>query len=311
MLILSRQDVVRLLDIDAMLGALEQAFVCLSAGEADVPPRIAARAPGGLLGAMPGWLPGTLAAKLVTVFPGNEARGIPSHQGVIVLVDEASGAPLALLDAAHITAMRTAGGSAVSARHLARHDAGVLAILGAGVQGRSHLDVMPRIREFGEIRVASRTPAHAAALVAKDPRAVVSATFEAAVRGADVVCCCTDAHEPVIDRAWLADGCHVTSVGGTFGPELDATTVASARVFVESRSAVTSPPTAGARELQGMDPADVTELGEVIAGTRPGRVGHAELTLYKSTGHAVEDCATARLVHDRAVAEGVGVEVAI
>jgi ornithine cyclodeaminase/alanine dehydrogenase-like protein (mu-crystallin family) len=272
---------------------------------------VAARAPHGLLIAMPGRVPGTLAAKLVTVFPENDARRAPSHQAVIVVADDSDGTPLALLDGAHITAMRTAGGAAVSVRHIARRDASVLAILGAGVQGRSHLEVVARVRDFVDIRIASRTRERARDLASHHARARAVATFEEAVRGADVVCCCTDAREPVIRRAWLDDGCHVTSVGGTFGPELDADTVAQARVFVESRLMATEAPPVGAHELQGRDPHSVTELGEVLAGVAPGRRDAVELTVYKSMGHAVEDCATARLVLDRALAQGAGVHVSV
>ena len=311
MLVVSRAEVERLLDLDAMLDALEDAFRALSRGDADVPPRVAARAPAGLLGTMPGRIPGTLAAKVVTVFPGNDARGIHTHQAVIVVADESDGTPVALLDGTHITAMRTGGGAAVSVRVLARSDARTLAILGAGVQGHAHLELVPRVRDFDDIRIASRTAAHASALATRHPRARVVDSFEDAVRGADVVCCCTDAHEPVIAHAWLASGCHVTSVGGTFGPEVDAATVAAARIVVESRTAVTGVPPAGTHELQGLDPLSVAEIGEVLNGTEPGRSDQTQLTLYKSMGHAVEDCATARLVYDRAVAGGVGVHISL
>lgn len=311
MLVISRQEVERLLDISAMLDALEDAFRALSSGAADVPSRIAARAPHGMLAAMPGRIPGTLAAKIVTVFPENDARGAPSHQAVILVADESDGTLLALLDGTNITATRTAGGSAVSVRHLARPDASVLAILGAGVQGHSHIEVVPFVRDFREIRVASRTVQHARELAALHPRARVVDTFEEAVRGAHVVCCCTDAREPILRRTWLADGCHVTSVGGTFGPEVDPDTVADARVFVESRTATAGPPPTGTFELAGRDPASVTEIGEVLAGLAPGRRDESELTLYKSMGHAVEDCATARLVLERALAEGVGVRMTV
>jgi ornithine cyclodeaminase/alanine dehydrogenase-like protein (mu-crystallin family) len=134
-------------------------------------------------------------------------------------------------------------------------------------------------------------------------------SFEEAVRGADVVACCTDAREPVIRREWLAEGVHVSSVGGTFGPELDQETMAAARVFVEWRGAALNEPPAGAHELQGLDPSSITEVGEVLAGTRPGRTSEHEITVYKSTGHAVEDAATARLVYDRARAVGAGVRL--
>jgi alanine dehydrogenase len=310
-LVLGYDEVVRLLDLDEMLDALEQAFRALSAGQTDVPPRVAARAPKGLLAAMPGYMPGTLAVKVVSVFPDNHDRNEPSHQGVIVLFDDSDGAPLALTDAMHITAVRTAGGSAVATRHLARDNAAVLAILGAGVQGRAHLSVLPRVRNFSEIRVVSRNREHAEALAAQHPRARAFDSFERAVAGADVVCCCTDAREPVIRRTWLDDGTHVNSVGGSFGPELDAATISAGRLFVESRSVVRGTPPAGAHELQGMDPAAATELGEVLAGTRPGRSSAAEITVYKSIGHAVEDAATVRLVYDRALATGAGRRVDI
>jgi ornithine cyclodeaminase/alanine dehydrogenase-like protein (mu-crystallin family) len=159
--------------------------------------------------------------------------------------------------------------------------------------------------------VASRTPGRAAALAEGHPLARAAASFEEAVAGADVVCCCTDAREPVLKAGWLAPGAHVSSVGGTFGPELDPVTVRSGRVFVEWRGAVTSPPPAGAHDLQGLDPATVTEIGEVLAGTSPGRTAHDQLTVYKSTGHAVEDAAAAELVYRRAVEAGAGTRVPI
>jgi ornithine cyclodeaminase/alanine dehydrogenase-like protein (mu-crystallin family) len=308
LLYLSRTDVERLLDIDSMLDALANALVIFSSGVTSVPPRAGARVgERGILGAMPGFVPGVaLEVKLVSVFPGNHHHGLPSHQGLIMVFDEDTGAPLAVMDGTYITAIRTGGTAAVAARLLARDDASVLAILGAGVQGGSHLETLPRIRDFKEIRVASRDSGKAKALAARHPRAVAVDSFEAAVRGADVVACCTDAREPILRREWLKPGVHVSSVGGTWGPELDASTIAAGRVFVEWRGAATSPPPAGAVELQGLDPKSLTEVGEVLAGTKPGRVSRDEITIYKSTGHAVEDAAAARLVYDGAKAEGAG-----
>ncbi len=311
LLYLSREDVERLLDVDAMLDALGKALVAFSSGITVVPPRVGIRVPElGLLGTMPGYVPGVaLEVKLVSVFPGNHHHALPSHQGLIVLFDDGDGSPLAVMDGTYITAIRTGGAAAVAARALARKDAAVLAILGAGVQGGSHLETFPRVRNFEEIRIASRDAQKAAGLASRHPRARAVASFEEAVRGADVVACCTDAHEPVIRRDWLKPGAHVSSVGGTFGPEVDPETMAAGRVFVEWRGAATNPPPAGAHELQGRDPATLTEVGEVLAGTRPGRESDAEITVYKSTGHAVEDAATARLVYDRARAEGAGVSL--
>jgi ornithine cyclodeaminase/alanine dehydrogenase-like protein (mu-crystallin family) len=312
-LYLSRADVERLLDIDAMLDALARAFVLYSSGATSVPPRVAARVGGhSLLGAMAGYVPGiALEIKLVSVFPENDEHGIPSHQGLIGLFDETNGTPLAVMDATYITAIRTGGAAALATRILARQDAHVLAILGAGAQGRSHLETFPRTRDFAEIRVASRNAERARDLAKKHPRASAVTSFEEAVRGADVVACCTDAREPILRREWLSPGTHVSAVGGTFGPELDRETVDACRVFVEWRGAVTNPPPAGAHELQGLDAEAVTEIGEVIAGQKPGRQSAEELTLYKSTGLAVEDAATARLVYERALAEGAGARLSI
>ncbi|QEC47252.1 ornithine cyclodeaminase family protein [Baekduia soli] len=306
-LILGQAEVAALLDLDELLPALADALRALSAGRASVPPRVGASAAQGLLAAMPVALAGVaLATKLVSVFPANHERGLPSHQALIAVFDEETGTLQTLMDGTHITAVRTGAAAAVAADALARPDASVLAILGAGVQGRSHLEAFTRIRGLSDIRVASRTAAHADALAAAHPAARSVATFEAAVRGADIVCCCTDARAPILDAAWLAPGTHVSSVGGTFGPELDAATVAAAQVFAEWRGAAEHAPPAGAHELQGLDPEAVTEIGEVLAGTRPGRADAAALTVYKSTGHAVEDAAAAALVDRRARASGAG-----
>ena len=311
-LVLDEAAVTALLDVDDLLAELADAFRSLSAGRASVPPRVAAYAPDGFLGAMPVALPGVaLAAKLVAVFPGNDGRGLPSHQAVIAVFDEATGTLRALMDGTRITALRTGAAAAVAAGALARPDAAVLAILGAGVQGHSHLETLPRVRDFRDIRIASRTAGRAEALAARHPAARAVGSFEEAVTGADVVCCCTDARAPILSADWLAPGTHVSSVGGTFGPELDAATVRTGRVFVEWRGAVTNPPPAGAHDLQGLDPGTVTEIGEVLAGGRPGRTRDDELTVYKSTGHAVEDAAAARLVDRRARALGAGLMITL
>jgi ornithine cyclodeaminase/alanine dehydrogenase-like protein (mu-crystallin family) len=298
MLVLSQHDVARLLDIDLLLERLERAFVALSAGRASVPPRVAAFVPErGLLAAMPGYVDGVLAAKLVALFPDHD----PSHQALIAVFDAGTGTPQAVMDGTHITAVRTGASSAVATRALAREDAGVLAVLGAGVQGRSHLDAVRRVREFDEVRVASRTYEHAQAL-ADEAGAVAVESFEEAVRGADVVCCCTHASEPVLRRDWLEPGTHVCSVGASQeGPELDRETVSAGLLCVESRVAF-EPPPAGAFELQGLDPSSAVELGEMLAGTKLGRTSDEQITVYKSMGHAVEDAAAAALVLERATA---------
>ena len=301
MLVLPEEDVRRLLDLDELIDALADALAEVSAGHASVPPRVAAFVPErGALAAMPGYAAGVLETKLVSVFPGHE----PSHQALIALFDDATGTPLAVMGGTHITAARTGAASALSTRLLAREDARVLAVLGTGVQARSHLDAVTRVREFDEVRVAGRNRERAATLGVS-----VADTFEAAVRGADVVCACTDAPTPVMRREWLAAGAHVTSVGlSRDGPELDADTVRADVLAVESRVAF-EPYPAGAHELQGLDPAAAVELGELVAGTHPGRTSPDQLTVYKSMGHAAEDAAAARLVYERALREGAGTEV--
>jgi len=296
-LVLPREQVEALLDVDQLLDRLERAFVSLSAGRASVPPRVAAFAPAGFLAAMPGYVDGVLEAKLVSVFPDSE----PSHQALIAVFDGETGAPRAVMDGTHITAVRTGASSAVAARALAREDAKVLAVLGAGVQARSHLDAVRRVRRFEEVRVASRSFERAQTL-AGDAGATAVGSFEEALRGADVVCCCTHASEPVLRREWLARGVHVCSVGASQeGPELDEETVRAGLLCVESRVAF-EPPPAGAFELQGLDPAAAVELGEVLSGTREGRADEEQITVYKSMGHAVEDAAAAALVLERAQA---------
>ena len=304
LLLLNADDVRDLIDLPSLFEPLERALRELSRGTTSVPPRIVARAPGGFLGAMPGYLPGTgLEAKLVAVFPENHDRGLPSHQALIALFDHETGMPLCVMDGTVVTAVRTGATSAVAARAVAPPEVRTLAILGAGVQGRSHLNAFTTMFEPSEIRIASRNPEHAKALAAVDPRATAT-DFEDAVRGADVVCCCTDADQPVIAHDWLAPGAHVSSVG--VGAEVDGATVRDASVFVEWRGAAENPPPTGSAELQGLDPSALVEIGQVLSGDHPGRRSDDELTLYKATGHAVEDAAAARQVFDRAVAQGRG-----
>ena len=308
-LMLSQAEVTALLDPDRLLDALEDGFRALSDGRVEVPPRIAVNAENeGFLATMPGYGPGMgIGVKLVSVFPHNHALGVPSHQALIALFDAGTGSPIAVMDGTRITAIRTAGAAAVSARHLARKDAKVLAILGAGVQGHAHLEIMPRVREFMEIKVASRTPDSARRLAALDARAHVAESFEAAVRGADVVALCTHSGTPVIRREWVSPGTHITSVG--FAPpsgELDRELAEAADLYVESRAAAFLPPPAGCMELTGMNPDRATELGEVLLGTRPGRRSEKDITVYKSMGHAVEDLAAAALAYREAVARGAG-----
>jgi alanine dehydrogenase len=312
-IILSQDEVRALLDLDELVDALAAAHEELSAGAASMPPRIAAMVQEreGLLGVMPSYLPATgLACKLVTLFPHNRDR--ETHQAVICVFDPDNGTPLALMDGTFITATRTAAGSALATRLLARGDAKVLALIGTGVQARSHARALPRVRAFTEIRVAGRDRARAEALAAEIGAAAQAVdSFEEAIRGADVVAATTHSKEPVVRREWLSPGVHVNSVGlNPNGREVDEQTVADAVLVVESRESALAPPPAGAPELAGLDPARVhAELGELVAGLKPGRTSQDQITLYKSVGVAVQDAAAAALVLAAAQTRSAGREI--
>ncbi len=311
MLVLTRPQVEELLDLDELVEAVAAAMADLSAGAASMPPRIAALVPeqDGLLGVMPSYLPSAgLAVKLVTLFPHNRDRH--THQAAIMAFDPANGTPVALMDGTYITATRTAAASALATRLLAREDASVLAVLGTGVQARSHARALVRVRDFEEVRVAGRDRAKAEAL-AEEIGAVACASYEEALRGADVVAATTHAVEPVVRREWLSPGVHVNSVGlNPAGREVDEATVDDALLVVESRVSTLAPPPAGAPELAGLDPARVhAELGELVAGVRPGRNGKDQITLYKSVGVAVQDTAAAALVLKAARDRDIGLEI--
>lgn len=307
MIVLSQDEVKELLDLDALVDAMAAAHEDLSAGDASMPPRIAAFAQhDGLLGVMPAYLPSAgLACKLVTLFPRNRDRH--THQALICVFDEENGTPVALMDGTYITATRTAAGSALATRLLAREDARVLAILGSGVQARTHAEALGRVREFSEIRVASRDRAHAEQLAGEIGGQAVG-SWEEALRGADVVAATTHAAEPIVLREWLSPGVHVNSVGANPSGrgEVDAATIADALVAVESRGSTLAPPPAGAPEFLRGDHGDVVELGELVSGARPGRSSQEQITLYKSVGVAVQDAAAAALVLAAARERSVG-----
>jgi len=324
-LILSRSDVERLLDPDALREAIARAMADLSAGRVSMPPRIAAIVAerDGLLAAMPAFLPSAnaLTTKLVSLFPRNTDR--PTHQAVIVAFDPDNGSPAALMDGEAITAARTAAGSALATDLLARKEAAVLAVIGTGVQARAHLRALARVRAFREVRVAGRDAAKAAAL-GKEARAWLGAatirtmtSYAQAIAGADVVAATTHSPDPVVRREWLAPGSHVNSVGyNTAGREIDGATIRDALLVVESRAGTLAPPPTGSNDIalaiaEGLVTATHVhaELGELVSGTRPGRTDAAQITLYKSVGVAVQDAAAAALILAAARRDGVGREV--
>ncbi|MGH8862740.1 MAG: ornithine cyclodeaminase family protein [Jatrophihabitantaceae bacterium] len=314
MIVLSAADVAALLDLDELVDALAVAMVDLSTGRASAPPRVAAQtvSPPGLLAAMPAYLPSAsaLTTKLVTQFPGNRDR--PTHQAIICCFDPREGTPLALIDGDHLTAARTAAGSALATRLLARPGAREVAVVGTGVQAISHAHALIRLPGIEVVRIAGRNPDKVAYVVRElGGFAEAADSIEAAVRSADIVCAATHTDAPVLQRDWLRPGAHVNSVGyNTTGTgEVDPATVAAAVVVVEQRDAALRPPPAGAVELADLDPAAVVEIGELVAD--PALVDREALTLYKSVGVAVQDAAAAALVLRAAAERGLGTRITI
>jgi ornithine cyclodeaminase/alanine dehydrogenase-like protein (mu-crystallin family) len=240
---------------------------------------------------------GALGAKLVGFYPNNQ--GIPTHHAMILLFRPETGEPLATMDGRLITEMRTAAGSAVATRLLARPDTSVLGILGSGVQARSHLEAMRLVRPFREVRVWSPRNANA---FAKQFGIRAMASAEEAVRGADVVVVATTSQTPVLSGAWLAPGTHVNAVGAARPTwrELDDDALRKAKLYVESREAATKE--SGDVIASGKI---FAEIGEVVMGQKPGRQSPDEITLYKSVGVAVQDVVSADLVYRKALQAGM------
>ena len=307
-LLLGPEDVAALLDPADLEASLAATFAAAARGEVDAPPRSQVTLRDGGLLVMPDHRAGQpLVVKHVGLYAGNVARGLPHHPATICAFDEATGALRAVLDATQLTAVRTAGAAVLSIRLAARADARVAAVIGTGPVAAAHLDALTAIRDFGEIRVAGRSADRTLALAARYGAGVHGVeTIEAAVRGADVVCLCTGAAEPVVAGGWLGAGVHLTSVGyAPPGGELDPALARAGRLLVESRDAF-APPPAGCAELAGIDPASAAELGEVLIGVRPGRERDDELTVYKSMGTVIEDVAATAVVLERAEALGAG-----
>jgi ornithine cyclodeaminase/alanine dehydrogenase-like protein (mu-crystallin family) len=320
-LILTHDSVIAALSPDACADAMAEVLAAHARGQAQMPLRSVVRFDGaaGFMGLMPAWRGGeepVFALKTLCLMPGNPARGLDTHQGTVTLFDGATGVPTAILDASAVTAVRTAAVSAVATRTLARDDARVLAILGAGVQGKAHLQALVGVRGFEDVRVYSPTEAHARAVAAAgDGLARVVSSAEDAVRGADVVVTATSAREPVLRRDWLEAGAHVNAVGASTPSvrELDVDTVAACALFCDSRESLRNE--AGEYLLaleQGAIPGENHvrgELGEVLAGSAPGRLHADELTVFRSLGLAVEDLAAAECAVARARRMGIGTEV--
>ena len=300
---LSEGDVERHLDLRALLDGLAVGFRDLAAHRIQSPPRPEITVPGqGFMLSMPAWRPGgPMMVKMVCVFEGNLSVGLPNHLALINLFDASTGAPLCVMDGTYITGIRTAASAVLSVDLLARRDAAIATIIGAGVQGREHLRMLPLIREFDEIQVVSLYPEDAEALAEGNKNAKPVTDVRAAVRRSDVVCLASHAYTPVIDADWVRPGTHVSSVGyapprGELPPEL----ARENRLFVEDTAAFAAPPV-GCAELNGMAPSHGTALGEILVGGANGRLNRDEITVYKAMGIAMEDLIAAELVFNAAL----------
>lgn len=273
----------------------------------------------GLLGLMPAYRTGEHGAfgmKAICVFPENPAKGKDAHQGAVMLFSRETGELMALMNASEITAIRTAAVSAVATRSLAREDAQRLAIIGAGVQARTHLVALDAVRSINEARVACRNIEHAQEFVREmQPRfsfpIEAVKTNEQAVRGADLIVTATSSQEPVINKDWISPGAHVNAIG-THSPssrEIDSATMAAARIFVDRReSALNESGDYLLAAKEGLINAEsiVAEIGELLNGKNRGRTSDQEITLFKSLGLAIEDVACAESLYQRALSENCG-----
>jgi ornithine cyclodeaminase/alanine dehydrogenase-like protein (mu-crystallin family) len=317
-LVLSEHDERQLLDMESCVAAMEDVLARLARGEITNPLRSLLLPPGpAAMGLMPAHAGGehpVFALKEIVVAPENAQRGLDPHQGAVLLHDGITGQLVAVLNASPVTEIRTAAVSAVATKLLARPASRTVAILGSGVQGRSHVDAMQTVLDDPIIRIWSRNPAHAEAL-ALETHSLVAASVEEALDGADIVCTTTAASEPIVELDWLAPGAHINAAGAFpngKARELSSKTVAAARFFVDRRESTLSEAgdflVAAAEEGLG-DEHIVAELGELLNGAPLGRRSDDELTVFKSCGIAAEDLAAAQLCVARARERGIGVEI--
>ena len=294
---LTAEDVEKLLDLDALIADMRDALIGLSAGKVVQPVRtvLTTSEPPGWFALMPAIHGDVMGAKLVTVFPKNAGTALHTHQAVILLFSAETGEPLVTLDGRVITAWRTAAVSALATQALAPEEASVLTILGSGVQARTHLAALKRVRTFSEVCVWSRNAEHAARF-AEETGARVT-LLEEAVGAADVICTVTHSSEPFVRGQWLKPRVHINAVGavGLVHRELDDAVMHNAAVVVEQRAAALNE----SAEIVSTGSPIYAELGELLAQTKPRPAAHK--TVYKSLGVAIEDVSAARLIWRKAL----------
>ena len=318
--VLRAAEVRALLPMGECIEVMRRTMIALSEGRAVVPLRTIMAIPGarGMLGNMPGYLadPECFGVKLVSLMPRNEPTRHSSHLGLVLLFEAEHGCPVAILDAAEITAIRTAAASGLATRLLARPDADDLAILGAGEQARSHLEAMLAVRALRRIRVWARDRGKAEVFAETEGSRhgvtiEAAASVPAAVEGADIICTLTKAREPILFGDWISSGTHLNVVGSSVASaaEIDTAAVLRSRFFVDCRNSTINE---GGEYLRALRSGAISaahiaaEIGEVANGTHPGRTSPDEVTLYKSLGVAPQDLASAHFVLERARAAGIG-----
>jgi ornithine cyclodeaminase len=321
MLVLNQSEVERLLTMPKCIELMTETLSALARGEATLPLRTVFAIPDGAFAVMPAALanPSTVGAKLITVLPKNHGTKYDSHQGAVLLFDTGNGSLLSVMDASSITEIRTAAASGVATNVLAKKGATSLGILGAGVQGHSHLDAMMAVRPLKTVKIWSRNGANAEKLARRasdrygvDAKAVPTA--KDASMNTDIICACTSSNEPVLFGEWLSPGAHVNAVGSSqnHAREVDSATVVRSRLYVDRReSALKEPGDIVTPIRNGEITPDhiVGEVGEVLIGKAPARGSDDEITLFKSLGIAIEDLASAYFLYAEAKRQGAGVEV--
>lgn len=325
MIVLSRDDVAALLPPETAIEVVADAMAAVSRGDAELPLRSVIDVGGpNKMGIMPGMMkePACHGIKLVSLFPGNVAAGFSSHQGAMVLFEARHGSVVAMMDGGPLTALRTAAASAVATRTLARTDASVLAMVGAGEQARHHLDALMTVRPIRELRIASRTERSAAAFATHAQRLYpqlrvdAGTDIETAVNRADMVCTVTTSPTPVLRGEWIAAGTHLNVVGASIPSkrEVDNEMILRAKLFVDYRPStfaqageivdMVAAGTIGREHVRG-------EIGEVLTGSSEGRTNDEEITLYRSLGVAAQDLACAHHCWAEALATGRGTQAAL
>lgn len=323
-LLISRQDVDSVLTMDACLAAVETAFAELARGNADMPQRAVIRVPehGGVFLGMPAHIGGdeeVLGLKVVTVYPGNPAKGLPTIYGTLLLCDPTTGETVAIMDAGYLTAVRTGAASGVATKHLAREDARICTIFGAGGQARKQIEAVHLVRPLERVYVLDPVDVMRDAFV-EDMGALLGVPVEAtddvesAVKAADIVVTASSSHDPAFDGDWLRPGTHVNNIG-SHSPdarELDTRTILRSKFVADLKEANLAEagdiliPIAEGAVTEGHI---FASLGEIVIGAKPGRESDEEITVFKSCGLAVQDVSSARVVYEAAKAAGVGQQV--